>query len=60
MQPYFEPKKTGRARKHDIRMRLRYVMRTGCQWRKLPKASHCCGYTWSTAEVQSKHKHSRS
>lgn len=40
LKPYFEPKKTGRPRKHDIRTiinAIRYVMRTGCQWRQLPK-----------------------
>ncbi|WP_375315780.1 transposase [Wolbachia endosymbiont (group A) of Colletes cunicularius] len=37
---YFEPKKTGRPRKHSIRTiinAIRYMMRTGCQWRQLPK-----------------------
>jgi len=40
IEPYFEPKKTGRPRKHSIRTiinAIRYMMRTGCQWRQLPK-----------------------
>lgn len=40
LQTHFEPKKTGRPRKHDIRTiinAIRYVMRTGCQWRQLPR-----------------------
>ncbi|WP_265027524.1 MULTISPECIES: transposase [unclassified Wolbachia] len=40
MELYFEPKKTGRPRKHSIRTMInaiRYMMRTGCQWRQLPK-----------------------
>ncbi|WCR57695.1 transposase [Wolbachia endosymbiont of Ctenocephalides felis wCfeJ] len=40
IEPYCEPKKTGRPRKHNIRTiidTIRYVMRTGCQWRQLPK-----------------------
>ncbi|WP_254229505.1 transposase [Wolbachia pipientis] len=40
IEPYFEPKKTGRPRKYSIRTiinAIRYMMRTGCQWRQLPK-----------------------
>ncbi|WP_254229624.1 transposase [Wolbachia pipientis] len=40
IEPYFEPKKTGRSRKYSIRTiinAIRYMMRTGCQWRQLPK-----------------------
>ena len=40
LEPYFAPKKTGRPRKHNIRTIInetRYVMRTGCQWKQLPK-----------------------
>ena len=40
LEPYFAPKKTGRPRKHNIRTiinKTRYVMRTGCQWKQLPK-----------------------
>jgi len=37
--PYFAPNKLGRPRKHNIRdviNAIRYVMKTGCQWRMLP------------------------
>ncbi|MCX3065180.1 transposase [Wolbachia endosymbiont of Drosophila pseudotakahashii] len=40
IEPYFEAKKTGRPRKYNIRTiinAIRYVMKTGCQWRQLPK-----------------------
>ncbi|NSM56893.1 transposase [Wolbachia endosymbiont of Atemnus politus] len=40
IEQYFEPKNTGRPRKHCIGTvinTIRYVVRTGCQWRQLPK-----------------------
>lgn len=40
LKQHFKPQKTGRPRKHSIRIiinAIRYVMRTGCQWRQLPR-----------------------
>lgn len=40
LAPYLEPKRRGRPRKHSLRRivdTIRYVQRTGCQWRQLPK-----------------------
>lgn len=39
LEPYLEPKQKGRPRKHSLRRivdAIRYVQRTGCQWRLLP------------------------
>jgi hypothetical protein len=39
LEPLLEPKQKGRPRKHalrDICNAIRYVQRTGCQWRMLP------------------------
>ena len=39
LEPLLEPKQKGRPRKHSLRAicnALRYVQRTGCQWRMLP------------------------
>ena len=39
LEPFVAQGKMGRPRKHDIRNiinAIRYVMRTGCQWRLLP------------------------
>ena len=40
LEPFLEPKQKGRPRKHSLRAivdAIRYVQRTGCQWRQLPK-----------------------
>jgi transposase len=40
LAPFLEPKQKGRPRKHSLRSlidAIRYVQRTGCQWRQLPK-----------------------
>ncbi len=40
LEPFLAPKQKGRPRKHDLRRivdAIRYVQRTGCQWRLLPK-----------------------
>ncbi len=40
LEPLLEPKQKGRPRKYALRAicnALRYVQRTGCQWRLLPK-----------------------
>jgi transposase len=40
LAPYFEQRGRGRPREHDIRRVLngiRYLIRSGCQWRMLPK-----------------------
>lgn len=40
LAPFVGPCKIGRPRKHNIRdiiNGIRYVMRSGCQWRLLPK-----------------------
>jgi putative transposase len=39
LEPWLEPKPKGRPRQHELRdicNALRYVQRTGCQWRMLP------------------------
>jgi putative transposase len=39
LEPLLEPKQKGRPRKHGLREicdAVRYVQRTGCQWRMLP------------------------
>ena len=39
LEPLLEPKQKGRPRKHGLRAicnTIRYVQRTGCQWRLLP------------------------
>ena len=39
LEPLLEPKQKGRPRKHSLRAicnAIRYVPRTGCQWRLLP------------------------
>ena len=39
LEPFLEPKQKGRPRKHPVRAicnAVRYVQRTGCQWRMLP------------------------
>ena len=39
LEPLLEPKQKGRPRKHGLRAicnAIRYVQRTGCQWRLLP------------------------
>lgn len=39
LEPLLEPKQKGRPRKHDLRdicNAIRYLQRTGCQWRMLP------------------------
>ena len=39
LEPFLEPKQKGRPRKHSLRAicnAIRYVQRTGCQWRLLP------------------------
>jgi putative transposase len=39
LEPFLEPKQKGRPRKHGLRRiidAIRYVQRTGCQWRLLP------------------------
>ena len=39
-EPLLEPKQKGRPRKHSLRAicnAIRYVQRTGCQWRLLPR-----------------------
>jgi transposase len=40
IERFFEPEHTGRPRKHaarDVYDAIRYVERSGCQWRMLPK-----------------------
>ena len=40
LAPYVGKEKTGRPRNHDIRAiinGIRYVQRSGCQWRMMPK-----------------------
>jgi putative transposase len=40
LEPLLEPKQKGRPRKHSLRAicnAIRYVQRTGCQWRLLPR-----------------------
>ncbi|MCP5133845.1 MAG: transposase [Gammaproteobacteria bacterium] len=40
LAPFLEPKQKGRPRKHSLRRMvdaIRYMQRTGCQWRLLPK-----------------------
>ena len=40
LAPLLEPQQKGRPRKHSLRAicnAIRYVQRTGCQWRLLPK-----------------------
>src|ERR1700758_2992928 len=40
LEPLLEPKQKGRPRKHSLRAicnAMRYVQRTGCQWRLLPR-----------------------
>jgi putative transposase len=40
LEPLLKPKQKGRPRKHSLRSicnAIRYVQRTGCQWRLLPK-----------------------
>jgi len=49
IEQFFEPKKTGRPRKHNIRTiinAIRYVMKTGCQWRQLKPWKTV--YSWGT------------
>ena len=40
IERFFEPEHIGRPRKHPVRSlynAIRYVERSGCQWRMLPK-----------------------